>query len=342
MDRGKNILIAGMAGASLGSEIVKCLKLAGQYSVFGCDISPHAFGLYSVELAGSFIVDRNNYIRSILDICAQNNIQYIIPGGEQPMVLLSANDKDLSESGIVLVCNNTGVIKQFSDKENTFQLLKKLGFPVPKTCLVTSAEDIKGFGFPCIVKPSTGTRGSDSVFLANNAEECLLYVELLRRNGRKVIVQEYIDLEEGEFTIGVLSDTRCNVISSVCMKRIFDSKLSVAFRSKNGMISSGYSQGLIDDFPDLRGQAEAIAKASGSTGPLNIQGRVKGGVLIPFEINPRFSASTYLRAMAGVNEVHLFLQHLMGQQVSTALTLKKGYYLRTFNEGYVPLEMIKK
>ncbi|HET6995256.1 MAG TPA: ATP-grasp domain-containing protein [Chitinophagaceae bacterium] len=336
------ILVAGLAGASLGTEIIKCFSGLEDYEVYGCDIAPLAYGLYAENLAGSFVADKDNYVQSVVDFCLKNKIKYLLPGGEQPMVILAANSQCLQDNKIVLVGNSAEVITLFSNKERTFDFLKSINIPVPLTRRVRTAEDLEGIEFPCIVKPSSGTGGSDSVFLATSKEECVLYVELLIRNNREVIVQEYIDVQEGEFTIGVLSDLQSNIIGSVAMKRVFNSKLSVAYRGTKGLISSGYSQGLIADFSEIRKQAEYIAKASGSKGPFNVQGRLKNGVLIPFEINPRFSASTYLRNMAGFNEIHLYLQHLVNNKSSFDWQLREGYYLRSFDEMYLPLPAIKK
>ncbi|MCU0323537.1 MAG: ATP-grasp domain-containing protein [Chitinophagaceae bacterium] len=276
------VLIAGLAGASLGTEIVKCLHAVGKYEIYGCDISSLAYGLYSEKLTQSFVVDKDNYIPSLINLCKQNDIKYIIPGGEQPMVLLSAADQQITANEITVLCNKASIVQLFSDKKATFEFLKVHGFAIPHTTSITNGDFsvIDTMSFPCIVKPSSGSGGSDSVFLATSKEECILYAELLQRNNRPVLIQEYIDITEGEFTIGVLSDTNANIISSVAMQRVFNSKLSVAYRGKKGLISSGYSQGLIADFPEIRKQAEAIAIASKSTGPLNVQGRVKNGVLI--------------------------------------------------------------
>lgn len=45
LDKGmkENVLIAGVGGASLGTEIFKSLKRSGNYSVVGADISPYAY-----------------------------------------------------------------------------------------------------------------------------------------------------------------------------------------------------------------------------------------------------------------------------------------------------------
>ena len=338
MNKKNNILVAGIAGASLGSEIAKCLKLAGKYNIYGCDISELAYGHFMPAFTETFVADNENYVDSVIAICEKNDIRFIIPGGEIPTGILAKENTKLKDKGITLVSNSPAIIEIFSDKKKTFEKLEELGCNVPLTIEVTKEDDLDGMTYPCIVKPSSGTGGSDSVFLAANKEECMVYVELLKRNGRKTIVQEYIALDEGEFTIGVLSLPNKEVIECVVMKRLFNSKLSVAYKSKYGLISSGYSQGLIGDFPQLKEEAVKIARAVGSTGPLNIQGRVKNGKLIPFEINPRFSASTYLRAKAGFNEIDCYLENLINKTETFDHQLNYGYYLRSFEEVFIPLK----
>src|SRR5690606_33397281 len=103
-------------------------------------------------------------------------------------------------------------------------------------------------------------------------------------------------------------------------------------------ISSGYSQGYISEFPELCDQAEKIARLIQSRGPINIQGRVRNGVLLPFEINPRFSASTYLRALAGFNEIDILLSYLISGTLHRSKTIKSGWYLRSLTENYISNE----
>lgn len=332
------ILIAGIGGASLGTEIAKCLALANRYQIFGCDISPLAYGHFMNLFQQTFLANDENYIESILDICKKHKIFYIIPGGELPMTLLVERQDILKEEKITIVSNSPDVIKTFSMKKETFVKLKQFGFTIPDTIEYNTEKDLDQISFPCIIKPSVGTGGSDSVFLVADKKECSVLVELLKRNKRSIILQEYISLDEGEFTIGVLSLPDKTIVGSIAMKRIFNTKLSIAHKSKLGLISSGYSQGLIDDFPQYRKIAEKIALSIGSRGPLNIQGRVKEGKFIPFEINPRFSASTYLRALAGVNEIDVYLQYLIHNKYDDSCyhNIKNGHYLRSFTQEYVP------
>lgn len=335
------VLIAGVGGASLGTELAKSLDLTDRYAVFGCDISPYAFGHFSQGFVDTALVEREDYVAGVLDACRRFGTRYVVPGGEQPMVLLNAARGDLERAGVRLLANSSATIDVCSDKAETFTRLKALGVRIPRTVLAPAGRQLDEFPLPVIVKATTGTGGSSLVFLAATRAEVPLYVDHIRACGREAILQEYVAHDEGEYTIGVLSLPDGRVAASVALRRMFHVKLSVAQRSEAGLISSGYSQGLIDDFPALRATAEEIAAALGSTGPLNIQGRVRDGALLPFEINPRFSASTHLRAMAGVNELDIYLQFLERGTVPPPPTVAKGYYLRSLAEVYVPPEQIE-
>jgi carbamoyl-phosphate synthase large subunit len=77
------VLIAGIGGASLGTEILKCLLLADRYTIFGADISPYAFGHYQGGFDETFVVDRSDYIGSIVEVCRRANIDFVVPGADE-------------------------------------------------------------------------------------------------------------------------------------------------------------------------------------------------------------------------------------------------------------------
>jgi carbamoyl-phosphate synthase large subunit len=338
------ILVAGVGGASLGTEILKCLKQSGRYTVYGCDISEFAYGHYQNNTAASFVVRRDRYIESLLEICAAHGIQAIIPGGEEPLVLLCQSADRLEQSGVLLAANSPHLITLCSDKKRLFERLREEGLPIPRTLAVEDArgvEHLDEVGYPCVTKPTTGSGGSRLVSLASCKAEAAFSVNQILGEGRVALVQEYVPLSEGEFTVGVLSLPNKQLAGSVAMRRLFHCKLSVLMSTKAGLISTGYSQGLIEEFAALRAQAEEIAARLGSTGPLNIQGRVRNGVLLPFEINPRFSASTYLRAMAGFNEIDIYLRYRLCGIRPEVGSIRPGYYLRSLTETVVSREEIK-
>ncbi len=338
----KSVLIAGVGGASLGTEIFKSLRHSGNYNVFGADISPYAYGLYQEDFVKTYIVDRKKYIGNILNICKKEKMDGIIPGGEEPLQLL-CNHKDLfAKEGVLLAINSKKVVELCTDKIETFDYLSNQGIPVPITKLIDNVNDMKGLNYPCIIKPSTGSGGSVFVYLAEDVEEALLYISYLKKRGVKTVAQEYISDYEGEYSTSVLSLPNGKIVGSIALKRFFSSKLSYIIKYNDRIISSPYSQGLIDDFKDIRKQVEDIALKINSRGPLNIQGRLKNGVFYPFELNARFSGGTYLRAMAGFNDVDIFLQFLLEHKHTSPQKIKYGYYLRSLEEKYIGYEEIKR
>ncbi|MEB3189692.1 MAG: ATP-grasp domain-containing protein [Snowella sp.] len=341
MNQRIKVMIAGIGGASLGTEICKSLKLAKIYDVFGCDISRTAYGLYENSFLKSYHISSSHYAENVLNACIDAGAKWLIPGGEQPNKLLSEETKLFATANVHVVTNSPRLVSTCTNKELTFSKLAELGIPIPKTISLQSKSDLDYIGLPCIVKPSTGTGGSVSVFFAVSIEEAMVYAEFIKRNGSEPIAQEYIDINEGEFTIGVLSLPSQKIVGSIALKRELNAKLSVAYRGRGGIISSGYSQGYIGEYQELCKQAENIAKALHSAGPINIQARVKNGKLMPFEINPRFSASTYLRAMAGFNEVDIMLRHLALQMEPQKPLIQAGWYLRSLTEQYVSQEDLK-
>jgi carbamoyl-phosphate synthase large subunit len=325
------VLVAGIGGASLGTEIVKCLRRAGGYRIVGCDISALAFGHYDGSLDASALVSRERYIDDLLALCQKHEVRVIIPGGDQPARLIAA-EAHRFDPKIVIAANAPELVAQLSDKARCFELLHRLGFKVPQT-IELSNDNLDAVALPCIIKPSLESGGSAYVFYARNADEVQLYAGFLLRNGLRPIAQEYIPHDGGEFTVGALSGMDGCFLGTIALKRSLSARLSVAIRGDDFLISSGYSQGHIAAYETICSTVRAIAEALGSRGPLNIQGRIDArGCFLPFEINPRFSASTYLRTMAGFNEVDHFIKRSLGLEPAEPLSITPGWYLRSLTE----------
>lgn len=338
------VLVAGMAGASLGSEIIKSLNLAkNKYQIYGCDLSPLAYGHYMEGVHASYVIDRENYVENVIKICKKEDISVVVPGGDEPAVLLGGAKDILEENGLLFAGNTSSVVNVCSHKGHLFEYLAGHDIVIPQSWTIHAIEDIESIHtFPCIIKPATNSGGSTSVFITQNSDELRIYAAYMLNNNMIPIVQEYLPHETGEFTVGVLHSPEGKLVGSIALKRLFHAKVSIMSKTDSGLISSGYSQGEIHDFPEIRETAEKIASLCGSMGPLNIQGRLKDGVFCPFEINPRLSASTYLRALAGFNEIDMYIDMLLGNEVETHPNIKYGYYLRSFEEKHVSYQEVRK
>jgi carbamoyl-phosphate synthase large subunit len=338
-ERRPHVLVAGVGGASLGTEAAKALLAGGRHDVSVADVSPLAFGLYMPGVHSRTTFREAQYLDDLVNFCERNRVDVVVPGAEATLRLVSEGYDRLTHAGVACAINKSEVIETCSDKGATFERLAALELPVPRSRILNSACDIDGFPMPCVIKPSTGSGGSAMVAPASTPEEAVMYARWIWSAGRQAIAQEYLPADGGEFTVGVLS---CGSwTGSIAMRREFPSKLSYMIKSARFLISTGYSQGLVDDFPIVRLQAERIAKALGSVGPLNVQGRMVGSQFVPFEVNPRFSATTFLRYMAGFREIDLFIDYLLhGQQPAAPPEITPGYYFRSLTETYVPTRQI--
>jgi carbamoyl-phosphate synthase large subunit len=128
--------------------------------------------------------------------------------------------------------------------------------------------------------------------------------------------------------VGVLHHPDGTLAGSFALRRDLRSLLSTRLRVRNRtgraelgphlVVSSGVSQGEVDDFPEVRAQAERVARAVGSRGPLNVQGRLVGSELVVFEVNPRFSGTESMRAMCGWNAPETLVEWHLGLAPSMA------------------------
>jgi carbamoyl-phosphate synthase large subunit len=339
------VLIAGIGGGSLGLEINKSLRHAGSYRRIGTDISARAYGFYGDQFDRTYLIQPSEgpaYARKLLEICLSEGVNAIAPGADAVHSIIAEHHDLFEAAGILPMINSRSVIEVCSHKVRSMEFLSNKGIPVPQT-LVCSPGRISSFSaFPCIVKPAYSSGASNLVFIAEDEYEANFFASYIQRRGYEAMLQEYVDSAE-EFTVGVISAPDGEVISSVALRRFLDSKLSVNMRYDSRIVSSGWSQGCIDDFPEVRVQAERIAKSLGSTWALNVQGRVdRNGKFLPFEINPRHSGTTYLRTLAGLNEPHILLQwHLRDSRAVTS-AVTKGYYLRGLAEQRVEWDEVER
>ncbi len=350
MSESINVLITGTGGGGTGRELMKAFKLSdNDYNITATDISPTSFGLY--ETSSKYLIQSvhsESYLDSLLKICKKENIQAIVSGSEPELRKISQNATLFEEQGIKVLLNPWEVIEKCTDKLELMNFLKKNGFEHPNYVLYENEDDLKIFpDFPIIIKPRIGG-GSQNVFLALDLEEALFFTKYLKKYGMEPLIQNYVGTSEDEFTIGVLYADNGKLMTSIAMKRMLGSGLSTRQTivdpksGKKYVISSGISQGLIDDFKDIRASAEKIVKALGANGPVNIQCRKTDDGIIPFEINPRFSGTTGPRSLVGYNEPDIFCRYRLFGDIPEKIDHKFGYVVRELIEKYISFDEINK
>ncbi|MDO8873707.1 MAG: ATP-grasp domain-containing protein [Methanoregula sp.] len=337
------VLIAGVGGGGFGLEILKALRHSEiAYYICGCDMVKYNLGFSKSDKKYTLppAIDPL-YIEKLLSICQNEKIDVLFPGSEPDLWAISENRDVLQDQGIFLPINDARIIKLCLNKKETFQYLDTCGIAIPRTVPIETKRDIQSIDFfPSVIKPYLGGGGSNNTFIAQDAEELNFFCNYILKYGGKPLVQEYVGSYENEYTVGVLSGRDKEIVSVIGIRRFIMSGLSNrikirSLRKKDEIlaISSGISQGQIVNDDNLNKQCIEIAKKLGSTGPINVQCRYVDGVAYPFEINPRFSGTTYLRALGGVNEPDLFIRkYFIDEDIHSMPQPKEGMVLRGLEE----------
>ncbi|MFQ5786507.1 MAG: ATP-grasp domain-containing protein, partial [Thermodesulfobacteriota bacterium] len=323
------VMVTGVGGGGLGEQILKALCIAETpYEIFGGDMSRYSAGLASVD--HPYILppaDDREYVDTILRVCEQNQVRALFNGSEPELKVISRERKRFEDAGIFLPINPVEVIDICMDKSKTMAFLKNAGFTVPNFATIKSINDLEQFGtLPAVIKPSQGSGGSSNIFIVQSRDELLTFGRYLLSIYPEFIVQAYVGTPEDEYTVGVLVDMTGVLINSIAVHRNILSRLGnrIKIPNRSGRldlgpvlaISSGYSHGVVGPFPMVCQTCEKIAEKLGARGVINIQCRFVDGEAYIFEINPRFSGTTSLRAMVGCNEPDVLIRrHLLNENI---------------------------
>lgn len=347
------ILVTAIGGGGHGDQILKALQLAdrNEYRIFGADINPRC---HQAALVEEFIrlppATDPRYMKELLAACERLGVNALFHGCEPELKAFARSRAEIEARGIFLPINSNELIALCMDKSATNARLAELGFEAPRFARIETREHLSGIDwFPVVVKPSTGGGGSSNVMIAQDTRELMALAEYLGlgTTAKDFMIQEYVGLPHDEYTVGVLHGGEGQYINSIAVRRHLSGGLSVraAVPNRTGrtdlgpklVISSGVSQGDVGRHEEVTAQCKTIAAKIGAKGPLNIQCRLVDGAVKVFEINPRFSGTTSLRAMVGFNEPDILLRrHFFNERVSPDFAYRQATVVRGLSEYLMP------
>jgi carbamoyl-phosphate synthase large subunit len=287
---------------------------------------------------------QKKYLDCLVETYKSNDIDFVIEGSEAEQYVLNNNREFLKKSGIKWISNNKKVIDICIDKEKFARFLCSHNFDHPKIFSLTSIAELgKITTYPIILKPKAQSSGSKNVYIAQCSEDIKCIIQLFKLEVKDFCFQEYMGTPSEEYTVGILHNEEGTLIGSATLNRDLTQSISVASSVKNFtnredlgstlVISSGISQGTMMHRPDIEAYCCSIAEKLGSTGPLNFQGRMHNGKFYIFEINPRFSGTSFMRAMSGFNEADLWIKNLKySNKLLPFYVAQKKYYKRVIQE----------
>lgn len=340
------VLVTGVGGRSVGCQILHALLLLrGKYRIVVTDADAFSFGLYQVN--DRYVVPHahsKDYIPAILEIVKTEKVAAIFPGTEPEGFVLSAQQQIFLPFNCTVIANPAHVVNLCNDKWELHCWLQENGFEVP----LTERSDnwrvlVAKTGFPIVGKPTVSSGGSRNVAILKNEEEVCRYLEETRTPER-IIFQEYLEASDNEYTVGVMISRTGEIIDSIVVHRkLIGLSLgsSRMINNRDYTLSTGYSQGFIVRHPVIQECCETLALKLGSRGPLNIQGRLVNGMFKVFEVHPRFSGTTSIRADAGFNEPDvLFRNYLKNERFGRIDYRTDVAAIRAFQNFLVPISVL--
>lgn len=348
-EKGLPVILTGIGGGGHGEQILKALRLAAtKYHIIGTDIDGRCANRHKVD---EFVIAPRatdpSYLDFVIGLGRKHGAVVLFHGSEPEMMVFSQAKAALEAEGFYVPVNPLNVMDLCQDKVQTSDFLHSAGFAVPHFARISTQDDLRSFDrFPAVLKPSVGGGGSANVFIAQTSEELDLFGSYMLTLGQSFIVQEYVGTADSEYTVGVLCGKDGVLINSIAIRRIINNALSIRTRVPNRssnrslgdhlVVSTGISQGEVGDWKEILVPCEKIVTQLGARAPVNVQCRFVDGQVVPFEINPRFSGTTSLRALAGYNEPDILVRRdVLGEEIQPHFTYDSITILRSLEENVV-------
>ena len=237
-------------------------------------------------------------------------VQY---GGQTPLKLSQA----LPAAGIPVLGTTADAIDIAEDRERFQQLLQKLGLRQPENGLARKPDQAEAIaeriGYPVVIRPSyvLGGRAMEIVF--DRAQLHRYMREAVRVSGDSpVLIDRYLN-DAIEVDVDCIADGRTVYIAGV-MEHIEEAGIHSG-DSACSLPPYSLSPATIHELHD---QTEAIARALGVVGLMNVQFAIKDGAIYILEVNPRASRTVPFVAKAtGVPVAKIGALVMAGKELAT-------------------------
>jgi len=334
-------------GSGVGQSIINSCNISNlPITSVGFGNNPYAFGAYDCDLYDyTPSIYEDNYIEEINKKYKQYELDLLIPSLDNEVLLLSENKELLIDNGLNIILPD----KQISQLSRNKDKMRE-HFPLMKESFVAtySLNEIKGIFsenkniFPLIAKPRGGF-GSKGIKIVKNIADLsgisdeyiiqeIAYPSRLDRNYSFFTqsVEKGIIPQVSEISVQLVTDKYGTLIG----------RMASINKLKNGIpieilpIDNSEVWKTIDKlFP--------ILQEYGLKGPINIQGRLTDDGFKIFEMNPRFTGITGLRAIMGFNEVEACIKSWLNMDFEPLIINNKKFGIRQTADKVISLERNK-
>jgi carbamoylphosphate synthase large subunit len=318
---GVRVAVTGVGGG-VGQSILRALRMTSpDLWILGLDMNPRSAGLYLAD-AGCLLpaCTDPDYVGRLVDVLKRERVTVLIPGSDPELPVLARAREKIEATGPRVVVGAPQAVDVCRDKRRSSGFFRELGFPFVRTVPIAQAADLADeVGYPLVVKPIGGSasRGVAVVFsraelqpyLAQSgyiAQEAAFPTSWSRKD--RGIVSEAVHRggslrQEDEISIQVVFDHVGEHLGTFTSVNRLQSGVPIFVDPQR--------------VPRVEEVVERMAEAlrdRGLIGPCNFQSRLTEQGPKVFEVNPRFTGITGVRAAMGFNEVEAVLRRALFEE----------------------------
>lgn len=305
-------------GSGVGQSVINALRLSSlPVQTVGFGTNPFAYGLYDCD-SYEFTKDIYDpgYVDDLIGKCQQRGVDLIIPGLDDEALIIAQHAQQFQDAGIAAIVADERLIAICRDKERTCSYFNSIEQVFVRSFSLHSVDNAIAEGvisYPLIAKPRRGSASRKIVILREAAD--------VKGLSDEYIVQELaVPLESDPhypFFMEQIAKQLNPQVAELSVQLVFGRDQHLLGRMMSyHRLNNGVPIEIVPyDDPEVWRAVDRLIPEFmdlGVRGPLNLQGRMtKHGVRF-FEINPRFTGVTGIRALMGFNEVEACVKDWRG------------------------------
>ncbi len=241
-------------------------------------------------------------------------------GGQTPLKLANA----LHDAGIPILGTSPDAIDLAEDRERFQQLLNTLGLKQPKNGIARSDDEAltiaQDVGFPLVIRPSY-VLGGRAMEIVRDEDHLKRYIrDAVHVSGKSPVLLDSYLQNAIEVDVDCLSDGTNTHVAGI-MEHIEEAGV----HSGDSACSLPPHTLTPDTIARLKTQTEAMAKALGVVGLMNVQFALKDGQIYVLEVNPRASRTVPFVAKATDSAIASIAARLMAGEPLSNFPLRPAY-----------------
>lgn len=312
-------------GSGVGQSVITSCRLSNlPIKTVGFGTNAFAFGAYECDVFDyTPTIYADNFVDKLIEKCKEHKVDLLIPGRDDEALIYAQNKSKFDNAGIKTLVAGQEIIEICRDKEKMSLDLNPIVNVFVECYDRADLENIIKSGkadFPLIAKPRGG-------FASKGIEIILNETDFHRISDEHIIQELAIPLESDpnyQFYTDQIAKNNNPQVSEISIQVVLGvngellGKMASFNKLNNGVPIEivPYEDEQVWEIVD---KLLPVFKQKGFVGPLNIQGRLTKKGLKLFEMNPRFTGITGLRALMGFNEVEACIKSWLG--ISTTANL---------------------